>query len=332
MPKPNVILMTTVVAVLASACQGADVDIAIREQALSSAVVDLLGTATCKLKLNKLRDCAIAPGTLAATPLDTAIPVRTVVTRVKSGNCATPYPVQVTLTPNAGAPVVLTYLSQDRAEIRAPEGANIANLTIADSSPWTGTLILDPSCSVHLKVSFNELDIDSKEEAEAALYRIQTRLDAAVQLRDRYRELMLFARAYGFMHQVAQSFHTELTNDLMQELRAAALASAPSLEVLITSCGEMADDDRENLLRLYFAMGVLGDPASWQNPDGTTKTLAEFLGSEAAQVIATVEGALAAAGTTPGADYEALYQQAALEVERVEAQLALAHAQLAAWL
>src|SRR5207244_12036532 len=58
---------------------------------------DLISPATCTLRTGRLFSCAIATRPLAGLAMPTAVPLRTTFTAVKSGNCATQYPLQVTL-------------------------------------------------------------------------------------------------------------------------------------------------------------------------------------------------------------------------------------------
>ena len=302
------------------------------EYAVSTAIVDIISPGTCRLFNGKLKNCVIPTSTLAATPIDTAVPVRTTIRRQKSGTCSTTFSVQVTAAPSSGQPVDMRYLSQESIELRSQDGSPLSSVTIRDSSPWTPSLLVDQSCRVSLSVEFNVPDVDSKEEAESVLYHIQREIDDATQLRDRYRELVLFSSAYSFMQQVATNFHTELSNEAMQLLRTSATAAAPALETLISSCGAMAEADRGNLLDLYFSLGAVGDASSWTNPDGSTKTLAEFLGPEAQEVIATVNRILSDGAQSGNPQYPALYREAAQRVEELKAKFALASAELSSWL
>ncbi len=87
----------------------------------------------------------------------------------------------------------------------------------------------------------------------------------------------------------------------------------------------LTDADRELLNQLFFNLGTLGGPGDYTNPDGSLKTVRDFLGPDAKGVIDKL-----AARSTPEA--RAQYQAVAAQVEAARAKLALARTQLASWL
>jgi hypothetical protein len=159
-------------------------------------------------------------------------------------------------------------------------------------------------------------------------------------VRDRALQLVLFARAYGFLRVLVNTFYQDLTNDLMQQLRTLALANADHLLRLIIECqldngdGSFFPDEtqRQGLADLWFAMGTLGDPAAWTNPDGSRKSIADFIGPESAAVLATLDEILDATNGTSPAVYEQEAQAASAAVVAAVNKLAQARVQLAGWL
>jgi hypothetical protein len=139
------------------------------------------------------------------------------------------------------------------------------------------------------------------------------------------------------MKKLADAFRIQLTSSAMQELRSSAIASDTALKAVILSCGiigpdgsvtALSDQDRSNLLDLYAGLGVLGRPQDWQNPDGTTKTLADFLPGSAS-ILETLEKLGGQADGTLKQKYEQEYKKAGEDAAHAQSQLDLAKAQLA---
>lgn len=296
----------------------------------SAAVVDLISPATCTLANGKLRQCAIAPRTIPLPTTATAVPVRTVVRRVMTGTCSTAYPLAVALRVDGGPEATFRFLSDPQIVLRRPDGARVAELSLRDGSTWTPFLVVDGTCRVKLEVDSNEPDVDTRQQAEAELARVDLALLEARERRRTYDGLLAFQSAYTFTRAVAASFHAELTNDTMQTLRQAAIDAAPALETAAMGCGDSGPD--QTLFDLYVSLVALGDPATWLNPDGTTKTLAQFYGPGSSAVLARIEELAAQANPDLRTEYEAALAQAEADVATLEQQRALAEMQLAPWL
>jgi hypothetical protein len=297
------------------------------------AAIDLISPATCQLKNGKLRQCVIAPATHVSPPFDAAVPLRTVVRRVQQGTCSTQYPLRVAIALDGGAETMFGILADPPLTLRASGGGVVGQVAVHDASTWTPYAIFDGSCRIALEITSNEVDVDTVQQAEGILAAIDQELAAAQTDQRNYEALLALQAAYAFTHAVAASFHAELTSDTMQELRQAALDAAPSLETAVMGCGDaLSEAQRDTLFQLYVTMVALGDPASWQNPDGSTKTLEQFYGPGAAAVLAQLE----ALGDNANPDLETQYrnglQAAAAEVARLTQKRALAVQQLAPWL
>ena len=111
-----------------------------------------------------------------------------------------------------------------------------------------------------------------------------------------------------------------------------AVLERQMLERLILDCSGLSDDERLNLLRLHLALGALGRPEEWRNADGTTKSLADFLGPRSAAILTTIDKLAGRADGTLATQYDAEFQKASDEAARADAKLQLAKAQLAALL
>jgi hypothetical protein len=119
----------------------------------------------------------------------------------------------------------------------------------------------------------------------------------------------------------------------MQALRTAYLNALPALDSLAASraCAVELGGDFYPLLDLGGSLFALGDPLVWQNPDGTTKTLAdlysEFRGDG---IIPQIEALADAADPSLEDVYRDAFEETALVVVELETKLALAGAQLGA--
>jgi hypothetical protein len=323
-------LFCIVVGLSACAARGAEPE-PTRRALVSS--LDLLSAATCPPRNGRLVSCQIPTRELDFPGFDTAVPLRTTFTAEVTGNCTTQFPLEIDLA-TAGEPSVrLRYLRDSTAVLRHGDGQAISRVTLSDPSPWTKVAALDASCAVTLSMAPNELDVDTREAAQALIAGLEADLAEKTRQRERLRQLTLFSEAYGFMKVVAESFHTQLTNDQMQELRSSALASNATLEKLILECsGDVTVDQRLDLLRLHSALGVLGTPEAWNKPDGNRKSISDFLGPESAKILGTVDNLAGRVDGRLAAEIKADFEAASERAARAEAQLALARVQLAALL
>lgn len=297
------------------------------------AAIDLISPATCQLRLGKLRQCVIPSVVHASPPFDSGVPLRTIVRRVQEGNCSTQFPLRVAIALDGGAETMFGYLADPPLILRAAGGGRVAEVTIHDASPWTPHAVLDGTCRISLEVTSNEVDVDTVQQAEAIVAAIDQALAAARTEHRNYEALLALQAAYEFTQAVAASFHAELTSEAMQELRQAAIDAAPALETAVLGCGDaLSDPQRDTLFQLYVTMVALGDPASWQNPDGSTKSLEQFYGAGADTVLARLQELAENANPDLETQYRAGLQAAAAEVVRLEQQRALAIEQLAPWL
>jgi hypothetical protein len=298
--------------------------------------LDLISNANCQLLLGRLRKCAIAPRAFFPPSVEHAVPKRTVLTRVASGNCSTPYALEVTVSaPDLQEERRFQFLHEQRLVLRAAGGAPVSELAVRDTSPWTSTAAFDPSCFVGAQISMNEPDVETAEQAQAILDSIELARQNAVRERDSYQQLVLFHASYAFLQAVAANLHQEITNDMMQQLRAAHIAALGAFDDLAASpsCASALGSGVDKILNVADAMFILGDPSDWQNADGTTKTLADLyreLGG--AGVVAQIETLAAQANPSLKGQYEAAYEDAALVVAELEAKKALAAEELASWL
>jgi hypothetical protein len=298
--------------------------------------LDLLSTANCQLLNARLRKCAIPARALISPTTEHPVPKRTVLRRVATGNCSTPYALEITISaPELEDERRFQFLSEQQLILRAPQGAAISELDVRDSSPWTAIATFDQSCAVRADISMNEPDVDTREQAQAIVDSIELARQTAIRERDSYQQLVLFHASYVFLQSVAANLHTEVTNDMMQQLRAAHLAALGAFDELAASpsCASSLGSGLDRILDVADALFILGDPSDWQNPDGTTKTLADLYSELAGGgVVAQIEELAAQANPSLKDQYEAAYSDAALRVAELEARAALAREELAPWL
>ncbi len=311
---------------------GPDDDQAVASLAAATAI-DLISPTTCQVAKGKLRSCVIATQSRTLVESDTAVPLRTVVRRVRTGNCSTQYPLSVRLSLDGGPEATLAFLSDGQVVLRRPDGGVAASLGLRDASPWTGSTILDGTCRISLSIDSNEVDVDTPQQASALLAAIDQEIAAAQTDQRNYEALLALQAAYSFTRAVAESFHAELTSETMQELRRAAIAAAPAMEEAALGCGDaLSEEQRDALFQLYVSLVALGDPAAWTNPDGSTRTLEDFYGPGSAAVLAQIEALAANASPDLETQYRMALQAAAAEVVRLHEKRALAVLQLAPWL
>jgi hypothetical protein len=297
------------------------------------AALDLISPITCQQRLGKLRQCVIAPSVYDVPPIDTAVPLRTTIRRQMSGACSTPYALAVAIAVDNKPPTNFPFLSQSELVLRQPDGAPVEKVRVSDASTWTTIAVFADTCRVSLTITPNEVDVDTTQQAQAILAAIELELaDAEREVRN-YEALLALQAAYEFTQTVAASFHQELTNETMQELRAAALDAGPAMETAAFGCGDALDQQqRDTLFRLYLSLVALGDPSTWQNPDGTTKTLAQFYGPDATAVLAKIQTLASQANPSLEAQFQAGLQAATTEHIRLQQKRTLALEQLAPWL
>ncbi|NMO20263.1 hypothetical protein HPC49_22690 [Pyxidicoccus fallax] len=313
------------------ALAGATCALLLAPEARAADVIDLISPTRCELRFNRLLNCRINPLTLSTPTAETAVPLRTALRSVVSGNCSTQYPLEAKAEAPGAAPVVIPYLRGTEVQLRGPGGAPVGTFTLSDNSTWTPSAVLDGSCLIKLEVRWNEVDVSSAAEAHALIAQIDSAITAAENHAARMEELMLYQKAYSFMHSLADRFRVELSNETMQELRAAALESGPALESMILNCADLSFEERLALLRLHGGLWVLGKPEDWQRPDGTVMTLEDHLGPNAAEILSRLNAIIDRQTENPP-DYEQLYEDAVTEVTRLKNKKLLAQAQLAPWL
>jgi hypothetical protein len=198
---------------------------------------------------------------------------------------------------------------------------------------WTPRIAAAGSCRVWVDVELNQPDVDSAAQAAALIAGIEAELAAAERAVRDYGHLVALAGAHHFLSQLVDNFYLELSRGQLQSLRDGALAAGAALRAAATSCGDVTSpDDAAHLLALYEALLALGGAEDWRNPDGTTKTLEQYLGPEAAQVLETVQRLADTSNPVLHAEYRAALLDAEALAESLAARLASARAVLASWL
>ena len=182
------------------------------------------------------------------------------------------------------------------------------------------------TCTIIL--AFNEPDVDNKAQAQQLIDDIQHDVTTAMELRDAYQQLIIFSRAYYFLASVVDNFFSQLSNDTIQDLRILFSNTKDTLKALIMdSSGMFPQEQRIQLFNLYLSMFSLGNAADWQNPDGTTMTIEQYLGPDAISVFNAVKTIEDKVKT-----YDDAYKKAAIELATYSSKLALAKVQLVNWL
>ncbi|WP_342378809.1 hypothetical protein NVS55_05345 [Myxococcus stipitatus] len=301
-------------------------------------VIDVISPARCTPTAGRLTRCSIPTQTLTGTDFMTAVPMRTVVQRTLSGNCSTQYPLEVMLTPVGGSATRYSFLSTPSIVLRGLDRQLLTSIELKDSSTWTSIASFADTCRVSLNIDWNQVDVDSSSQAQTLIQDLQADLAAKTLQRNNLEALLDFSTAYNFMGELSNRFYAELTTETMMDLRAKSMDSSNVLLKVAITCEQPAgtppellltDADRELLNQLFFNLGTLGGPGDYTHPDGSLKTVRDFLGDEAKVVIDKLAGR-----STPAAraQYQAQYQAAALAVVAAQQKLDLARLQLAPWL
>lgn len=306
---------------------------------LAWASIDIISTNTCKHMSVYLQNCVISEKQLTTPYFDTAVPLRTTITRTISGDCSTYFPLALKITEDTFV-CEYKFLQDASIILRRKDGNAIAKLLIEDryasclTADWcTKIVALPDTCQISIDVTFNIPDVDSKAEAQAIIDKIQKEITAKINERNSYGDLLLFSHAYFFFKSIADNFYGQLTNASMQDLRTLFKSNKDILKEIMTNVqGPYSQEQRILLFNLYLSLFTLGDAADWQNPDGTTKTIEQYLGADAINLMASIQEILTRLGNDPTAVYQAAYQKAAQEVEVLQAKLSLATLQLQEWL
>lgn len=299
-----------------------------------------------------LTNCKIPMHTLTVGNYESAVPLRTVIRGEAPYECR-PYRygiacldqiseqnfcLKITFENNPDDVSYFYYLTDRIQTLRRADGGPITALTIEDR--YYDPLHFEPgewytfygsfstTCEVNLDVTLNEPDVNSKADAWNIVNAIDQVLLSKIQERDLYQQLVIFSSAYFFIRSILDNFYIQLSNDTIQNLRGLFLANKDVLKAIILDLGgPYTQDQRLLLFDLYLSMFSLGDPADWKNPDGSTKTIEQYLGSDASDLF----NAINSIGNKIN-EYNTAYQIAAQEVEGLQNKLELAKIQLAGWL
>lgn len=303
------------------------------QAAAVDARMGLISSTNCVVRFGSLVSCRIPDAQFAPAPVSGPIPVRTTITRNITGPCQAAFPYEVVLEVPGDAPQVYRWAQDASFILRLPNGAVVPKLVIRDGSPWTVRGQFKLGCFVELQITFNEPDVSSRAEAAALIAKIEADIAKKRQEAARYYELLLFNDAYSLMRGVANKFYSQLSNEGMLELYAAAEDAKPALESMIVGCnGGLSEPERQQLLRLYVALSVLDSPEKFARADGKTMTLAEYLGDKASGVLRVVDSLSSLADQNLEDQRRRAYESATQEVEALELRAAQARTQLAGWL
>lgn len=322
-------------ALLFSACHENSPRSALVEEhntALSSAL-PLISSTNCTLQNSRLVNCSITPQSMTFEPMETAVPLRTVVAAQLSGTCPTRWPLQVGLSADGEPSSDFAYYKGGQTYVRRINGGAIASLSVADSSAWTRYAVFDQSCNIALNFTPNQIDVDTKEQAQAIIAQLAADVQNKSIVVSRYSDLVLYSQAYQLMKSLATNFYNQLTNDQMQDLRNQAAAADPVLIKLAINCAaDVTDGDRQNIIALHDALGVLGDSSAWLDPTtGKLKSINDFLGDKSKAILDTVDKLSQRVGSTPD-DYQKGLTDAQAALVAAKAKLDLATHQLASLL
>jgi hypothetical protein len=324
--------MRVLALVLAASAVASDCSAQAEPLGVTTATLPLVGVETCQTDgSGYLVRCVIPTRTMTATSFDSAVPVRTVVKRNLSGTCVANKNPRLSLEVSGEPATSYSFFSTPQVTLRKGDRSPIMALLVRDELPAETLGIRMQGCRVTLDATFNEPDVNSRAEAEALIRALEEQRDQKVRLRERYLQLVQVSSAVQFLREIGENLTTQLTSTQMQELRAAAINSNDALLKYVTSCSAaMSEVDRANLMELYGHLWVLGKPEEWRKADGTPKTLSDFLGSAAQDVLTSIQNATREALDPKQLQAEAA--AAAIDAEKAAARITQARQQLSAWL
>src|SRR5262249_43066519 len=154
-----------------------------------------------------LINCSIAPQSMTFEPMQTAVPLRTVVAAQLSGTCPTRWPLQIGLSADGGQSSDFAYYQGGQTYVRRGDGGAIASLAVADSSAWTRYAVFDQSCNISLNFTPNQIDVDTKEQAQAIIAQLAADAQSKGVVVSRYSDLVLYSQAYQLMQSLATNFY-----------------------------------------------------------------------------------------------------------------------------
>ena len=301
----------------------------------------LLAPQFCKIQVPRLAQCALPPivGLSGPTP-ETAVPLRTIIETVSpfgldKANCSTGVPMELTLAADNMDNALFRFIRDEAVILRRRDRGIIQRLDIRDSAPQlTDRANFQQGCGITLRFRWNEPDVNSREEAQEILDRLQADVDDKRRAYENAEDVTAYESLFSAYEGVLQSFYTDLTAGGLQEMRANADAIVNTAFRVEELCGsDISAEDRSNLMTLVFALGNIQGSTQFTLPDGGTKSLADVLAERAPTVRATVErlrAKMRSSAGDGGANADTL-RRAAEALTAAESRLSRARAQLASF-
>lgn len=176
--------------------------------------VDLVSPANCQHRFEKLIRCHFTfidvPGHLLRS---TSVPLKTRVRTLSSGDCTTPYPLQVSFTSSRFPDSVFAVPAIGRGietVIRLPDRGKVGSLALRDLSSWTSVAIFHESCRTWLEVSTDIPDISGPDEARGIAARLSISLAETISARDAFSELISYRAAFRLLYSIADLLQQRL--------------------------------------------------------------------------------------------------------------------------
>jgi hypothetical protein len=283
-----------------------------------------------ELSAGQLIECQIPTTSWKRPKMVTAIPLRTVLKVNREGDCSKPFPFSLEISTEVPGemPYQLRFIENDKVIIRRRGGAPVEELKLFDSASfWTSKAAFYDSCNYSLNITFNEPDVDSKEQAQAIILNISDRLKKKAQEEQLYADLLLYSKAYLFLNDIVEIYWNQLTQERMQELRERSQTAIPLLQKMILELSvKLTDGELKLMNELYQSLRTMDDSTQWKKEDGSYMSLQEYLGNRAETILQTVNKI--SANQKSLEEYQRIYQQASMEKKAIEADLQLAMQQL----
>lgn len=186
------------------------------------------------------------------------------------------------------------------------------------------------NCDVKMKIVWNEVDVDSKSQAEYILGQFLKDVERQKQLSDAYGQIVSMSSAYEFMKTVADNFRSQVSNESMETLRQRIPETARLLEIAGQGCpAPLTARECDAIPEILLSLGALGAPGEHLRPDGSPKSLDDYFGPQVLPLIHRM-----AEQATPSVvdANKKRYQDAAFALAEAQSRLAQARVELAKWI
>lgn len=246
-------------------------------------IVDLVSPANCALSELDLSKCRFPNKTIESSDLHTQfVPLKTLIHTITEGSCKTQFPVAMKIEGDRDhSSVTASAIAPSSVLLRAGDHGPIGGLNLSDATAWTAIASFPKTCRTHLEILRDQVDVDSKENAEKIIKTIETEMQEAGMSRDAFEDLMAYRSAFRMLRALSNNFFQQLTATSTREILGDASAAIQSLERLLNSKdGRLNEPEREIFDRLQDFLKTLKQPEQWKE-----KSISDFFNPKDRELI-----------------------------------------------